>query len=174
MIQVSRQTIYASSPESVGGIGEATALDCSVNGMHVMSLDVNVDEGKNRAKMAKAPSTNMTFLNTDLTDDNQIVEAVRKASDLGQVKYLAHIAGIQHVDSVENFPMESDLLETCHQSTDIFSTMNKRVYNITKFGLRALSQSRSAKGSGKIRSFGVSVGFFKTGLALEKIPSLAA
>jgi 3-hydroxybutyrate dehydrogenase len=51
--------------------------------------------------------------------------------------------------------------------------MNKPVYNITKFGLRALSQSISAEGQGKIRSFSVSTGFVKTGLALKQIPAQA-
>jgi NAD(P)-dependent dehydrogenase (short-subunit alcohol dehydrogenase family) len=40
-------------------------------------------------------------------------------------------------------------------------TVRKPVYNITKFGLRALAQSISAEGAGKIRSFTVSTGFVK-------------
>jgi 3-hydroxybutyrate dehydrogenase len=52
-------------------------------------------------------------------------------------------------------------------------TLNKPVYNITKFGLRALSQSISAEGEGKIRSFTISTGFIKTPLALNQIPAQA-
>jgi 3-hydroxybutyrate dehydrogenase len=52
-------------------------------------------------------------------------------------------------------------------------TKNKPVYNITKFGLRALSQSISAEGQGKIRSFTISTGFVKTPLALNQIPAQA-
>jgi len=52
-------------------------------------------------------------------------------------------------------------------------TLNKPVYNITKFGLRALAQSISAEGAGKIRSFTVSTGFVKTPLALNQIPAQA-
>jgi 3-hydroxybutyrate dehydrogenase len=52
-------------------------------------------------------------------------------------------------------------------------TRNKPVYNITKFGLRGLSQSISAEGEGKIRSFTVSTGFVKTPLALNQIPAQA-
>jgi 3-hydroxybutyrate dehydrogenase len=52
-------------------------------------------------------------------------------------------------------------------------TRNKPVYNITKFGLRALSQSISAEGDGKIRAFTVSTGFVKTPLALNQIPAQA-
>jgi 3-hydroxybutyrate dehydrogenase len=52
-------------------------------------------------------------------------------------------------------------------------TVNKPVYNITKFGLRALTQSIAAEGQGKIRSFSVSTGFVKTALALKQIPMQA-
>lgn len=53
------------------------------------------------------------------------------------------------------------------------STKNKPVYNITKFGLRALSQSISAEGEGMIRSFTISTGFVKTPLALNQIGAQA-
>ncbi len=53
------------------------------------------------------------------------------------------------------------------------STVNKPVYNIVKFGLRALSQSISAEGEGRIRSFTISTGFVKTPLALNQIPAQA-
>jgi 3-hydroxybutyrate dehydrogenase len=53
------------------------------------------------------------------------------------------------------------------------STINKSVYNITKFGLRALTQSIAAEGAGKIRSFSISTGFVKTALALKQIPAQA-
>ena len=53
------------------------------------------------------------------------------------------------------------------------STICKSSYNITKFGLRALAQSISAEGDGRIRSFTVSTGFVKTALALNQIPAQA-
>ncbi|RLB21234.1 MAG: D-beta-hydroxybutyrate dehydrogenase, partial [Deltaproteobacteria bacterium] len=52
-------------------------------------------------------------------------------------------------------------------------TLNKPAYNITKFGLRALAQSISAEGGGKIRGFTVSTGFVRTALALKQIPAQA-
>lgn len=187
-----------------GGIGRATAIACSVNGLHVIGLDINAEEGNNTVRMAKALGGEMTFIKTDLTNDVDVENAVKEASQLGNVKYLANIAGIQHIDSVENFPMEKyDLMQKIMLRAPFFlskltiplmkkssdgigvignmssvhghiCTMNKPVYNITKFGLRALSQSISAEGEGKIRSFSVSVGFVKTGLALKQIPAQAA
>jgi 3-hydroxybutyrate dehydrogenase len=187
-----------------GGIGRATAIACSVNGLNVIGLDINAEEGNNTVRMANALGGEMTFIKTDLTNDDDVENAVKEASRLGNVKYLANIAGIQHIDSVENFPMEKyDLMQKImlrapfllskltiplmKKSSDGIGvignmssvhghicTMNKPVYNITKFGLRALSQSISAEGEGKIRSFSVSVGFVKTGLALKQIPAQAA
>jgi 3-hydroxybutyrate dehydrogenase len=52
-------------------------------------------------------------------------------------------------------------------------TAKKPVYNITKFGLRALAQSISAEGEGRIRSFTVSTGFVRTPLALNQVPAQA-
>lgn len=187
-----------------GGIGRAAAIASSVNGLHVVGLDINDEEGRNTVRMANALGGDMSFIKTDLANDNDIEYAVEKASGMGTVKYLANVAGIQHIDSVENFPMDKyDLMQTIMLRAPFYlskltiplmkksedgigvignmssvhghiCTMNKPVYNITKFGLRALSQSISAEGLGKIRSFSVSVGFVKTGLALKQVPAQAA
>jgi 3-hydroxybutyrate dehydrogenase len=145
----------------------------------------------------------MIFIQADLTQDQEMERAVSEAAKLGSIKYLANIAGIQHIDSVDNFPMEKyDLMQRLmlrapfflsqlairhmkqsHEGTGVIGhmasihahvcTKNKPVYNITKFGLRALSQSISAEGDGKIRSFTISTGFVKTPLALKQIPAQA-
>jgi len=142
----------------------------------------------------------MTF---DLTKDEDIEHAVAESVKLGTVKYLVNIAGIQHIDPVENFPMEKyDLMQRLMLRAPFYlskltiphmkkssdgtgvignmasvhahiCTVNKPVYNITKFGLKALSQSISAEGDGKVRSFTVSTGFVRTPLALNQIPAQA-
>ena len=48
----------------------------------------------------------MRFIRADLTQDSDMEAAVAEAATLGSIKYLANIAGIQHIDSIENFPME--------------------------------------------------------------------
>jgi 3-hydroxybutyrate dehydrogenase len=145
----------------------------------------------------------MIFIKTDLEDDNDIQHAVAEAAKLGAIKYLANIAGIQHIDAIENFPMHkydqmqrimlrapfflsqlvishiknsSDPIGVIGNMASIHAyicTLNKPVYNITKFGLRALTQSIAAEGGGKIRSFSISTGFVKTPLALGQIPAQA-
>jgi len=185
------------------GIGRAVCVAAAANGLMTIGLDVNVDEGEKTRKMVEQASGKMAFIKTDLTCDKDIEAAVQKAAGLGNIRFLANIAGIQHIDSVENFPMEKyDLMERLMLRAPFYlsklviphmkkgdqwygaianmssvhahiTTLNKPVYNITKFGLRALSQSISAEGEGKIRSFTVSTGYVKTPLALNQIPSQA-
>jgi 3-hydroxybutyrate dehydrogenase len=185
------------------GIGRATAVAAAANGLTCVGLDINEEGGKETEEIAREMGGRMIFIKTDLTQDQEVEGAVGEAGKLGAIKYLANIAGIQHIDSVENFPMEKyDLMQKIMLRAPFYlsklsipymkkssggtgvignmasahahiCTLNKPVYNITKFGLRALTQSIAAEGAGRIRSFSVSTGFVKTGLVLGQIPSQA-
>jgi 3-hydroxybutyrate dehydrogenase len=168
-----------------------------------VGLDINEREGILTQKMAREMGGQMIFVRTDLCKDEEVENAVSEAAKLGSIKFVANIAGIQHIDSIENFPMEKyDFMLNLMLRAPFFlskltiphikkssegtgaignmasihahiSTLNKPVYNITKFGLRALTQSIAAEGEGKIRSFTVSTGFVKTALTLNQIPAQA-
>ena len=185
------------------GIGRATALAAATNQLMVLGLDINEPEGKKTQKIARDLGGQMVFLKADLTRDEDIENAVQEAAKLGCVKFLINIAGMQHIDSVENFPMDMyDRMQRLMLRAPFYlsklaiphmknspdgggvignmasahahiSTKNKPVYNITKFGLRGLSQSIAAEGEGRIRSFSVSTGYVKTPLALRQIPAQA-
>jgi 3-hydroxybutyrate dehydrogenase len=185
------------------GIGRATAIAAAANNLVVAGLDINAEEGDKTCKMVDEIGGKMVFIKTDLTKDDDIENAMQRAAGLGAIKYLANIAGIQHIDSVDNFPMEKyDFMQRLMLRAPFYlsklaiphmkkskdgvgvignmasahahiSTKNKPVYNITKFGLRALSQSIAAEGEGLIRSFTLSTGFVKTPLALNQIPAQA-
>ncbi len=185
------------------GIGRATAVAAAKNGLTVVGLDINEEAGQVACDLAKAHGGNMTFIPTDLCDDDAVTQAVEQAAQMGQIKYLANIAGMQHIDPIENFPMETydrmqkimlrapfllSQLTIPHMKKSAdgkgvianmcsihghICTKNKPVYNLTKFGLRGLSQSISAEGEGKIRSFTVSTGFVKTQLALKQVAAQA-
>jgi 3-hydroxybutyrate dehydrogenase len=188
---------------SGSGIGRALAIAAAANNLLTVGLDVNEENSIRTQKMAQEMNGRMIFIKTDLTQDEDIENAVKEASKLGTIKYLANIAGIQHIDSVENFPMEKyDLMQRIMLRAPFYlskltiphmkkssdgtgvignmssihahiCTINKPAYNITKFGIRALTQSIAAEGEGKIRSFSVSTGFVKTPLALKQIPAQA-
>lgn len=186
------------------GIGRATAVAAAVNGLTVVGLDINATEGKKTVTLARELGGAMIFEPVDLTDDQAVAEAVQRAEAAGKIRYLANIAGIQHIDAIADFPMETYdamqrlmlrapfllsklVMPRMRQNGDgggvighmasihaHICTLNKPVYNITKFGLRALAQSISAEGQGRIRSFTVSTGFVQTPLALKQIPAQAA
>ncbi len=185
------------------GIGRATAVAAAANGLTTVGLDINEQEGEKTQQIARKMGGRMMFIKTDLTRDEDIEAAVKEAAKAGQIRFLANVAGLQHIDSVENFPMEKyDLMQRIMLRAPFYlskltipymknsedgtgaighmasihahiCTRNKPAYNITKFGLRALAQSISAEGEGKVRSFTVSTGFVKTPLALNQIPSQA-
>jgi 3-hydroxybutyrate dehydrogenase len=186
-----------------GGIGRATAIAAAANNLMTVGLDIDEKEGQKTQRLARDLGGQMIFIRTDLTREEDLQYAVAEAAKLGAIKYLANIAGIQHIDSIENFPMEKYdymmrlmLRAPFHLSklvlpqikkskngtgaignmTSIHAhicTLNKPVYNLTKFGLRALTQSLAAEGGGKIRAFSVSTGFVKTALTLKQIPAQA-
>jgi 3-hydroxybutyrate dehydrogenase len=188
---------------AASGIGRATASALSVNGLTVIGTDIDEKGGQQTTKLAKELGVKVIFIKTDLTKDEEIEHCIRQAAQYGNIKFLANIAGIQHIDSIENFPMQIyDLMQKIMLRAPFFLsrlciphmkasedgtgaignmssihghivTRNKPVYNITKFGLRALAQSIAAEGEGKIRGFSVSVGFVKTPLALKQIPDQA-
>jgi len=188
---------------AASGIGKATAVAAAVNGLMTVGLDINDEGGRETQRIAREMGGEMIFIKTDLSRDEEIEYAVQEAAKLGTIKYLANIAGIQHIDSIENFPMEKyDLMQRIMLRAPFYlskltipymkkssdgtgvignmasvhahiCTINKPVYNITKFGLRALTQSIAAEGQGKIRSFSVSTGYVKTALTLGQIPAQA-
>ena len=185
------------------GIGRATAIAAAANKLMTVGLDFNEEEGVKTQKLAREMGGQMIFVKTDLCKDADIEHAVAEAAKLGTIKYVANIAGVQHIDPIENFPMEKyDYMQKLMLRAPFYlskltvphmrnssdgtgaignmasihahiSTLNKPVYNITKFGLRALTQSLAAEGEGKIRSFTVSTGFVKTALTLNQVPAQA-
>jgi 3-hydroxybutyrate dehydrogenase len=181
------------------GIGRATAIAASVNNLMTVGLDVDAAAGKKTQALARKMGGQMIFIKTDLTKDREMDYAVVEAAKLGSIRYLANIAGLQHIDSIENFPMAkydqmmSIMLRAPFYLSKLviphfkknadgkgvignmssvhghMCTLNKPAYNITKFGLRGLSQSIAAQGEGRIRAFTISTGFVKTALALNQI-----
>jgi 3-hydroxybutyrate dehydrogenase len=189
---------------AASGIGRATAVALAVNGLTVIACDINEAGGKETVRIAEDLGGEVIFfIKTDLTSDEEIELLVRQAAEYGNIKYLANIAGMQHIDAVENFPMKVyDLMQKIMLRAPFYLsklciphmkksedgigaignmssvhghivTKNKAVYNITKFGLRGLTQSIAAEGEGKIRSFSVSTGFIRTPLALNQVPEHA-
>lgn len=181
------------------GIGRATATAAAANGLLAVGLDINEEGMARTVDLCQAMGGRMIPVEADLTRDEDIDRAVAEAARAGQIKFVANLAGIQHIDSIQNFPMETyDLMQRLMLRAPFYlsklaiphmkgssdgmgvvgnmasiqshiCTLNKPVYNLVKFGIRGLTQSIAAEGEGKIRSFSVSTGFVKTPLTLKQI-----
>ena len=190
---------------AASGIGRATALALAANGLTVAGVDV--DEAGLEETLAKAEelavADRIEPVPADLTDDAEIEAAVETATELGELSYVANIAGFQHIDPIEEFPMATYdrmhavmvraplylsklALPAIQESGDgtgcvgnmasvhgHYVTAEKVGYNVSKFALRGLTQSIAAEGNGEVRSFSVSTGYVATPLVVDQIPDTA-
>jgi 3-hydroxybutyrate dehydrogenase len=187
------------------GIGRATVLALATNGLTVVATDVD-DEGLDETAQKATDhdvSGTVETVTADLTDDDEVEGIVEEAATFGDVRYLANVAGLQHIDPIDEFPMEqydlmhdvmlraplklSKLVIPHVRETDDgvgaignmasvhghYVTSDKVAYNVSKFGLRGLTQSIAAEGDGTLRAFSVSTGYVKTPLVTNQIPDTA-
>lgn len=187
------------------GVGRATTICLAANGLTVLSTDVDQEGLKETETIGDEVGVEgvIETLKADLSKDTELDQIVDEAAKHGDIKYLANIAGIQHVQSIEEFPMEKyDLMHRIMLRAPLYlsklciphirsttdgkgaignmcsvhghiTTKDKVAYNITKFGLRGLTQSIAAEGEGKIRGFSISTGYVKTPLVTNQIPDTA-
>ncbi|UPV99453.1 SDR family oxidoreductase [Halorussus gelatinilyticus] len=158
---------------AASGIGRATALVLAENGLTVVATDVDEDglaETRERAADHDLRGTVETVAG-DLREG--VPDIVDAATDRGNVAFLANVAGMQHIDPIEEFPMEAydrmqevmvrapvQLSKEClpHMRENGFGcvgnmasvhghyvTSDKVAYNVAKFGIRGLTQSLAAE-----------------------------
>jgi len=187
------------------GIGRATAVALAANGLTVAGVDVDEEglaETSAEATDLDVPGEHVE-VPADLTEGAEIEAAVEVAASHGTVRYLANIAGMQHISPLAEFPVEKyDLLTDVMvrapfllskhvvphvEATDDgvgavgnmssvhghYATKDKAAYITSKFALRGLSQAIAAEGEGSLRGFSVSVGYVKTPLVVDQIPDTA-
>jgi len=188
---------------ATSGIGRALAIAAAANGLLVVGLGRNEKAGQETVEIARKMGGRMEFIPSDLTQDEDIEQAVARAAELSTIKYLANIAGIQNVCPIEDFPMEKyDYMQRLMLRAPFYlsklviphmrnssdgkgviagigsihahiCTLNKSVYNMLKFAMRGLTQSIAAEGEGKIRAFSMTVPYVKTALVLNQISDQA-
>jgi 3-hydroxybutyrate dehydrogenase len=190
---------------AASGIGRATSVGLAMNGLTVVGADVDeagLDETAEMAAEFDAPGR-VEGVETDLTSDDDVAAVVDAAADEGDLRYVANIAGLQHIDSIADFPMEqydllldvmlrAPFLTAKHaiphiKATDDgvgaianmssihgqYATRDKPAYITAKHGLTGLTRSIAAEGEGTLRSFSVSVGYVLTPLMVNQIEDTA-
>jgi 3-hydroxybutyrate dehydrogenase len=187
------------------GIGRATAVALAANGLTVVATDVD-EEGLWRTDdiaVSIGATGRIERVAADLTDDDELEAVVETAAVQGQIRYLANIAGLQTIASIEDFPMEKyDHMQQVMLRAPLllsklviphlknieegrgaianmasvhghYVTRDKVAYNTVKFGLRGLTNSIAAETDGSFRAFSVSTGYVKTPLVLNQIADTA-
>ena len=187
------------------GIGRATTLALMANGCTVTGLDIDDDGLNETTERADAFDLDGSHieLTCDLTDDEAVTEAIDTASEHGDIRFLANIAGMQHIASIIDFPMDRfDLMHALMLRAPFFlaqqvmphieatddgrgaignmssihghiATTDKPAYIAAKHGLNGLTRSIAAEGDGAIRGFTVSVGYVFTPLMVNQIEATA-
>jgi 3-hydroxybutyrate dehydrogenase len=191
---------------AASGIGRATAVALVANGLTVVGADVDeagLAETVGLADDVGAPGE-VVPVETDLTDDDDVAAMVEAAADRGDLRYVANVAGMQHIASIPAFPMERyDLLLDLMlrapfltaklamphiRATDDgvgaignmssvhghYATQDKAAYVTAKHGLHGLTRAVAAEGEGTLRGFSVSVGYVLTPLMVDQIADTAA
>ena len=191
---------------AASGIGRATAIALAVNGLTVVGLDVDetgLDDTADRVAALDADGR-MVAAPTDLTDDAACEAAIEAAAEEGRIRYLANVAGMQHIASVPEFPMDAydDMLGVMLRAPFLLSklamphvratddgvgaignmssvhgryaTRDKPAYITAKHGLNGLTRAVAAEGEGTLRSFSISAGYVLTPLMADQIADTAA
>lgn len=190
---------------AASGIGRATALAQATNGLTVVGTDVDEDGLATTVDLAAdldVPGEIVTAPG-NLTSEDDVADVVATAADRGQLRFVANIAGLQHIAPIEEFPTETfDLMQDVmvrgpfllakHAIPHIreaddgvgvignmcsihghVATQDKAAYITAKFGLRGLTQAIAAEGEGKIRAFTLSTSYLRTPLVEKQIPDTA-
>jgi 3-hydroxybutyrate dehydrogenase len=191
---------------AASGIGQATAVALAANGLSVVGADIDEDGLEETVALADDVDAlgSVHPVPTDLTNETDVETMIEIAADEGDLRYVANIAGMQHIASIPEFPMEKyDLLldimlrapfltaklamphigETDDGVGAIgnmssvhghYATQDKPAYITAKHGLQGLTRSIAAEGEGTLRSFSVSVGYVLTPLMVNQIEDTAA
>jgi len=190
---------------AASGIGRATAVALAANGLTVVGADIDEDGLAETAEVVEDVGAEGWFVSvpTDLTDDADVETVVEAAADEGALRFVANIAGMQHIASIPEFPMDKyDLLTDVMlrspfkmaqaamphiRDTDDgvgaianmssvhghYATKDKPAYITAKHGITGLTRAIAAEGEGTLRGFSVSVGYVLTPLMVDQIEATA-
>lgn len=191
---------------AASGIGRALTVALAANGLTVVGADVDADGLGETVALAEdlgAPG-DVATVETDLTDDGDVAAMVEAAAERGDLRYVANVAGLQHIASIPEYPMErydllldvmlrAPFLVAKHamprvRETDDgvgaianmssvhgrYATKNKPAYIVAKHGINGLTRAIAAEGEGTLRGFSVSVGYVLTPLMVNQIEATAA
>ena len=190
---------------AASGIGQATAVALAANDLTVVGADIDEEGLEATVDLAAdvGASGEIHPVPTDLTDDADVEAMIDVAAETGALRYVANIAGMQHIASIPEFPMDrydllldimlrAPFLTAKHAMEHIratedgvgaianmssvhghYATQDKAAYITAKHGLEGLTRAIAAEGEGTLRGFSVSVGYVLTPLMVDQIEDTA-
>jgi len=191
---------------AASGIGRATAVALAANGLTVVGADIDESGLAETADIVDDFDADGWFVSvpTDLTADTDVETVVDAAADEGDLRFVANIAGMQHIASLPEFPMAqydrlTDVMLRAPFNTaraamphirdtedgvgaianmssvhGHYATSDKAAYITAKHGIMGLTRAIAAEGEGDLRGFSVSVGYVLTPLMVDQIEDTAA
>ncbi len=192
-IDLSNQVVAVTGASS--GIGEATALACAAAGAAVALAARRADRIQALAERITADGGRAIAIPTDVADENQAGTFVARAnSELGRLDVLVNNAGVMLLGPIENAPTEEwrrmidanvyGVLYCTHAALPLMRAQGSGhivnvssvagriaragsgVYNLTKFGVGAFSESLRQEGVG----MGVRVTTIEPGAVATELP----
>jgi NADP-dependent 3-hydroxy acid dehydrogenase YdfG len=177
------------------GIGEATALACARAGAAVSLAARRADRIEELAKRIEELGVRALAVQTDVGEESQAAEFVqRTASELGRIDVLVNNAGVMLLGPVAGAPTEEwrrmihanvfGVLYCTHAALPLmaakksghivtvssvagrFARAGSGVYNLTKFGVGAFSESLRQEAVG----YGVRVTLIEPGAVATELP----
>jgi 3-hydroxybutyrate dehydrogenase len=133
---------------AASGIGRATAVALAANGLSVVGTDVDESGLDGTVSIARRMDTegDVVTVPADLTDANAVETMVEAAADVGNLRYVANVAGVQHVAPLPSFPVE--------QFDHLMDVMLRAPFLTAKFAMphirEAIADEGVAAGGGAI------------------------
>ncbi len=190
---------------AASGIGRATTVALADNGLTVVGTDIDEEglEGTVEKADELGVDGEIVVEEGNLMNEEDIESVSETADDVGDLRFVANIAGMQHISPISEFPTDKlDMIQSVmvrapfltakHTMPKIldkddgvgaignmssvhghYATKDKAAYITAKHALTGLTRSIAAEGGGTLRGFSVSVGYVLTPLMINQIEDTA-
>jgi 3-hydroxybutyrate dehydrogenase len=190
---------------AASGIGRATTVALASNGLTVVGTDIDEEGLEGTVKKAEDVGVEGEVIveEGNLADEKDVESVAERADEVGDLRFVANVAGMQHISPISEFPTEKyDLMQSVmvrgpfltakHTMPKIldnddgvgaignmssvhghYATKDKASYITAKHALTGLTRSIAAEGGGTLRGFSVSVGYVLTPLMVNQIEDTA-